>query len=133
VKFVILPTSPPTVYDVPLNEEPWCLPTDDTSRPEVRSRRLIPQEAEERAVERTTWIATFILYIFRETILYSPRIKTKLLHSTPGYISRSPTRFGLINLSSSWNHLKRFFNLELSHVVTSVVVFMIIKIIKIGL
>jgi hypothetical protein len=41
LKFVILPISPSTVYDVLPNVEPCCLPTDDISRLAVRSRKLM--------------------------------------------------------------------------------------------
>ena len=49
------------------------------------------------------------------------------------FVVRSPTCFGQIYWPSSGSHVQQCFNIELSHVVTMVVVFTIIKSIKIGL
>jgi len=49
------------------------------------------------------------------------------------FVVRYPTFLGQIYWSSSESHLQRCSNSELSHVVTTVVVFTVIKIIKIDL
>jgi hypothetical protein len=51
----------------------------------------------------------------------------------PLSLFRSPACFGQINWPISGGHVKRYFKLELSHAVTTVVVFTTIKIINIGL
>jgi len=49
------------------------------------------------------------------------------------FVVISPACFGQMYWPSSGSHMQQCFNLELSHVVTTVVVFTIIKSIKIGL
>jgi len=48
-------------------------------------------------------------------------------------VIRIPRRFGQIYWPSAGSHMQRYFNLELSHLFTAVVVFTITKIIKVGL
>jgi len=70
----------------------------------------------------------FLFSITEINVVYSRRIKTKLLHSTNVLLFRSPTCFGQIYWPTSGSHIQRYLNLEFSSVVTAVVVFTIIKI-----
>jgi len=49
------------------------------------------------------------------------------------FVVISPPCFGKIYWPSSRGHIERCFNVQLSHIVTTVVVFTVIKIIAVGL
>ena len=59
--------------------------------------------------------------------------KSQLVAQYSCLFVRSPTCFSQIYWPSAGGHVQWYFNVELSHVVTTVCVFIIIKIIKIGL
>jgi hypothetical protein len=73
-------------------------------------------------------INKFSFSITEINVVYSRRIKTKLLHNINFILFRSPTCFGQIYWPTSGSHIQRHLNLELSYAVTAVVVFTIIKI-----